>query len=437
MVETSGLENRQVARPRGFESHPIRRIDPFPAKIVRLPRSASGAVRDIVAVMNGRVILVLNSGTSSLKFALFEEKTLAPVANGSVMRIGVADTVFQVRGDGIASEEPVSTSDRAGAASLVADWIRENADDYEVAAVGHRIVQGGPRHFDPEIVTDALIIDLKAARSLDPEHVDDEIAIVEAFRQRLPDVPHVAAFDTGFHQAMPRVAQLVSLPRRLALRRYGFHGLSYEYLMRQLSQADKTAAEGKVVVAHLGSGSSLAAVAGGKAIDTSMSVTPNSGVMMGTRAGNIDAGLVRSLTEQGNLSVEKLAHLLDFESGLLGVSEISSDMYDLLQKEAEDERAADAVALFCYQVKKEIGALAAALGGLDTLVFSGGMGDKAPKIRARVCEGLEFLGVAIDPAKNAQNAGVISSDSSAVRVRVIPTCEECAIAHHVRSIVYH
>jgi acetate kinase len=257
--------------------------------------------------------------------------------------------------------------------------------------------------------------------------------------QRLPAMPQVACFDTTFHRNLPRVARILPIPRRLeraGVRRYGFHGLSYDFLMQELARVGgMEAAQGRVLLAHLGNGASLAAVRAGQCVDTSMAFTPAAGVPMSSRSGDLDPGLVRYLAQTEGMTAEQFDHMINHESGLLGVSEISSDIRDLLSIEGQDERAADAVALFCYQVKKWIGAFAAVLGGVDTLVFAGGIGENAAVVRARICEGLDFLGIELDAARNVTSAPVISADASRVTVRVIRTDEELMIAQAVDRVL--
>jgi acetate kinase len=263
----------------------------------------------------------------------------------------------------------------------------------------------------------------------------EEILLTRAFHHRFPELPQIACFDTGFHHDMPRVAQLLPIPRRyeaMGVRRFGFHGLSYEYLMKELAVLDGTeAAQGRVILAHLGNGASLSAVNRGRSMDTSMSFTPTSGVPMSTRSGDLDPGLIIYMARSEKMTVKQLNKMVNFQSGLLGVSESSSDMHDLLDRETEDERAADAVAMFCYHVKKCIGAFAAVLGGVDTLIFTGGIGENSPIVRSRICAGLEFLGIALEEKQNDANAGMISTSVSRVTVRVIHTDEELMIAHLV------
>ena len=267
----------------------------------------------------------------------------------------------------------------------------------------------------------------------------EELLLTEAFHRRFPDLPQVACFDTAFHHDLPRVAQMLPIPRRYeaqGVRRYGFHGLSYEFLVGELARvAGAEKAEGRVILAHLGNGASLAAVRDGKSVDTSMSFTPASGVPMSTRSGDLDPGLVWYLARTEKMSAKQFNEMVNFQSGLLGISETSSDMRDLLEHETKDMRAAEAVALFCYQVTKWIGAFAAALGGLDTLVFAGGIGENSPAVRERICDGLEFLGIDLEAKQNASNEAVISTAASRVAVRVIRTDEELMIAKTVCSVL--
>src|SRR5476651_1061973 len=293
-------------------------------------------------------------------------------------------------------------------------------------------------HSEPERVTPELLDELHRITPYDPEHLPLEIELIEAFRQRHPTMPQVACFDTAFHRTMPRVARLLPIPRRYeaaGVRRYGFHGLSYEFLMEELARlGDPAATKGRVILAHLGNGASLAAVRNGNSVDTSMGFTPTAGLVMSSRSGDLDPGLVSYLARTEQMSATQFQEMVNHASGLLGVSEISSDLRDLLAQEAKDVRAAEAVALFCYQAKKWIGSFAATLGGLDTLVFAGGIGENAPLIRDRVCEGLGFLGIELNKKRNAKSAPLISPDAGSVVVRVIHTDEESMIARSVARL---
>ena len=387
-------------------------------------------------------LLTINGGSSSIKVALFEAgASLRRILHGGIERIGSPGATLQVTGGGPADQvsRPVPAPGHAAAVTTVMDWIAERMKHEPLAAVGHRVVHGGPSYSAPQPITAAVVEELRRLGPFDPEHLPAEILLMEAVQRRFPDVPQIACFDTAFHHDLPRVARLLPIPRRyeaLGVRRYGFHGLSYAYLMGELARLEGTAAaRGRVILAHLGSGASLAAVRDGRSVDTSMGFTPAAGVPMGTRAGDLDPGLAWYLARTEGLDAAGFNAMINGQSGLLGVSETSSDMRDLLEQEPHDVRAAEAVALFCYQVKKWIGAFAAALGGLDTLVFAGGIGERAPVVRARTCEGLAFLGVELDRARNTANAGVISAAASRVTVRVIQTDEERVIAEAVCGVL--
>ena len=325
------------------------------------------------------------------------------------------------------------------AVRILMDWIEQRSGHDSLTAVGHRVVHGGPKYCKPQRLTAEMVADLRQLSPFDPEHLPEEILLTEEFHLRFPDLPQVACFDTAFHHDLPRVAQMLPIPRRYeaqGVRRYGFHGLSYAFLMEELARlAGPDVAKGRVILAHLGNGASLAAVLDGKSVDTSMSFTPTAGVPMSTRTGDLDPALVWYLARTEKMSAKQFNHMVNFQSGLLGISETSSDMRDLLNSEARDVRAAEAVALFCYQVKKWIGSFAAVLGGVETLVFAGGIGENAPAVRARICDGLGFFGIELEEKQNEANGGVISAASSRVVVRVIRTNEEQIIARTVCQIL--
>jgi acetate kinase len=387
-------------------------------------------------------ILTINGGSSSIKFALFEAGgTLRRILSGEVERVGLPDATLRVKGLNQADNfsRLVTAPDHKVAVGMLMDWIEERSGRDTLTAVGHRVVHGGPKYSEPQLITAEMVEELHRLSPFDPEHLPEEILLTEAFHRRFPELPQVACFDTAFHHELPRVAQLLPIPRRYeaqGVRRYGFHGLSYEFLMGELARlGDPAATKGRVILAHLGNGASLAAVRDGKSVDTSMSFTPAAGLVMSTRSGDMDPGLVSFLWRSEQMTAAQFDKMMNHESGLLGVSESSSDMRDLLAHETQDVRAAEAVALFCYQVRKWIGAYAAALGGLNTLVFAGGIGENAPVIRARICEGMEFLGIAIDEKQNAANEGVISTQASRVAIRVIHTDEELTIARSVCRVL--
>lgn len=400
-----------------------------------------------------RSILTINAGSSSIKFALFECSEMPAESprdllrrrfRGAIERIGLPNAELHLHADDAVGQDeaarPVNVPDHDAAVTELLRSLDTQPQFGQLSAIAHRIVHGGPRYSAPVVIDDAVLAQLRALSPYDPDHLPQEIALAETLRRRFPGLPQVACFDTAFHHDMPRVAQLLPLPRRFAgrgLRRYGFHGLSYAFLMQQLERlAGAQVARGRVVLAHLGNGASLAAVRNRCPVDTSMAFTPASGVVMSTRSGDLDPGLVWYLARSEGLDARAFNRLVNAESGLLGVSETSGDMRDLLAREETDERARDAVDLFCYQVRKCIGAYSAVLGGLDTLVFAGGIGERAAPVRARICSGLEFLGVRLDPELNARHAPEISAGDSRASVRVIPTDEEQMMAQLVRAALW-
>jgi acetate kinase len=383
-------------------------------------------------------VLTVNAGSSSIRFAIYEAATMLRRLDGKIDRLGSSRATLTVGEPGGKSRVlPLAAgASRDGAAFLV-DWLEAHPSFKSVRAVGHRVVHG-MRHSRPERISPELLAELRRTRPYDPDHLPREIGLIDALRRRYPRLPQVACFDTAFHRTMPRVARLLAIPRRYAARgveRYGFHGLSYSYLMEEFGRLEPAAARGRVILAHLGNGASLAAVRRGRSIDTSMGFTPAAGVMMSTRSGDLDPGLVYYLARTEHVTASRFQRIVNHESGLLGVSGVSADMRDLLAREAGDERAAAAVALFCYQVKKWIGAYAAALGGLDALVFAGGIGENAPLVRTRICEGLGFLGLELDSRRNARNAPRISPDRGRIPIRVIRTDEELMIARSVARLL--
>jgi acetate kinase len=392
--------------------------------------------------MSHQRILTINGGSSSLKFALFDTgKPPQRILWGGIDRIGHPQATLQVKGvdpsDNFSRE--VRTPDHRSALAVLMIWIKEHGVHDGLAAVGHRIVSGGPKYSEPVRVTPELVEELFKLCPFDPEHMPMELLIVDAFHRQFPDLPQVACFDTHFHHDLPRTAQLLPIPRRYeaqGVRRYGFHGISYAFLIEELARWGGTEkANGRVILAHLGNGASLAAVRDGKSLDTSMGFTPASGVLMGTRSGDLDPGLALYLEKTEKMDTKGFNTMVNFHSGLIGISETSSDMRDLLKMEEKDARAAEAVALFCYQVKKCIGAYAAALGGLDTLVFSAGIGENCPTVRARICDGLKFLGIELDEKLNLAGEKTISAASGNVKVFVIHTDEELMISRKVSDVL--
>jgi len=386
--------------------------------------------------MASRVILCLNSGSSSLKFALYQigdgKETL--LAQGAVERTSAHSGDLWIRSEHGKIEKSGIEISSASAALHEASIQMETLQFPRADAVGHRIVHGGPSHAAPERISDTLLEELRGLIPFAALHLPDEIAGIEAVSSHLRGLPQVACFDTAFHRAMPEVAQRFPLPRVLwdeGIRRYGFHGISYEYIMRTLGVNPPS----RVIIAHLGNGASMAAVKDGSPIDTTMGFTPTGGLMMGTRSGDLDPGVVLYVLNKGHFDVQRLTALLNHQSGLLGVSGIS-DMKTLLERRASEPQAAMAVQMFCYQVRKQIGALSAALGGLDLLVFTGGIGERAAPVRWEACGGLEHFGIKLERERNDANADTISTDNCRCRVRVIPTNEDLMIARHTYELAF-
>jgi len=382
-------------------------------------------------------ILTINGGSSSIKFALYEiDSRLNVLLSGEMENIGQKNAALHFKNPGHHPQHKITfkSEDYESAVNWLIDWLEKQVDFELVKGIGHRVVQG-LEHTKPEKITDSLLDDLKKISALDPEHLPEEIKMIAVFREHYPGLVQVACFDTSFHTTMPPVAKLLAIPRRfqaLGIKRYGFHGLSYAYLMEQLKLEEwNETARDRVILAHLGNGASLAAVKDGKSVDTSMGFSPAAGIPMGTRTGDLDPGVAWYLMKSENLSPKQFNQLVNHESGLLGISETSADMRELLKIQETDSRAAEAVELFCYQTKKWIGSFAAALHGVDTLVFSGGIGENSPEVRERICDGLQFLGIELDKEKNLNNEPFISADVSTVSVRVIKTDEELMIAKSV------
>jgi acetate kinase len=385
-------------------------------------------------------VLTINGGSSSIRFAVYDAgETPRRRLDGKIDRIGLKGTNLIVSDPAGKPQVPVrlAAADHGTAVGVLLDWLETQPVFASVSAVGHRVVHG-MQHSEPERVTPKLLAELRRITPYDPDHLAREIGLIQAFSRRHPKLPQVACFDTAFHRGMPRVARLLPIPRRYGAKgveRYGFHGLSYAYLLEELARLDSAAAKGRVILAHLGNGASLAAVRDGKSIDTSMGFTPTAGLVMSTRTGDLDPGLVYYLARTERMTAAQFQQMVNHESGLLGVSGTSSDLRDLLAREGEDARAAEAVELFCYQVRKWIGSFAAALGGLDTLVFAAGIGENAPLVRKRICDGLGFLGIELQRTRNAKSAPLISPDEGRVKVRVIRTDEELMIARSVTRVL--
>jgi len=363
-----------------------------------------------------RSVLALNRGSSSLKFGLF---TLSPEAAAL-------------------SRGTVTISDGRTAFEQVIARVSAAVEKHPLAAVAHRLVHGGPDLRTPRTVDDALLVALRQLVHLAPNHLPDEIALIEDVRRARPDLPQIVCFDTAFHADLPEIARRLPIPAEYAaegVQRYGFHGLSYTFLLDELSRRGSASPSERAILAHLGNGSSLAAVRRGRSIDTTMGFTPMGGVVMGTRPGDLDPGVVTHMARTHGLNPDQVEKELSRRSGLAGLSAGTSDMRDLLAREGSDEDCRLAVAIYCYEIKKRIGAYAAALAGLDVLAFSGGIGERAPVVRSRICSGLEFLGIELEAAANAENAAVISTSQSRVAVHVISTDEEVVMARAAHDLL--
>ena len=393
--------------------------------------------------MTDTFVLTLNVGSSSLKFSVFTiGGAVEPWLSGKFDQVGRSETRFELKDTaGAVHSKAIGPTSQRAAAEFLFERLDELVGLAQLKAIGLRVVHGGPRYRRPAPIDGEMIEYLRQIRAFAPEHLPAELEVIESCRTRFPTVPLIACFDTGFHHGMPVVARILPIPRRFAAKgveRFGFHGLSYSFLLDELErQAGAAAARGRLVLAHLGNGASLAAVHNGQSIDTSMGFTPAAGVPMGTRSGDLDPGLVLYLAQTEGMDAVAFDRMVNHESGLLGVSETSSDMRELLERETGDSRAAEALALFCYRVKKTIGAFAAALGGLDTLVFTGGVGENSATIRERICDGLDFLGVDLDPAANEAGDPLISSPRNRVAVRVVRTDEEAVIVKAIMEFLGH
>jgi acetate kinase len=386
-------------------------------------------------------ILTMNRGSATLKSTLYE----IGVRNQALLSISVAysgttSARLKITDAGRATllDSSVRGRDSNAALEAIFAWLDKHQYLSGLQAAGHRLVHGGARYTEPQRVTPKFLSALKKLVPLDPDHLPAAIKGIQFVARKFPKLAQVACFDTAFHGPLPTVAKMYALPRRLYdanIRRYGFHGLSFEYIVGELRKLDAKLAAGCVIIAHLGSGASIVALQNGNSTDTSMGFTPLEGLVMSARSGDVDPGLLLYLLAQKKMSVKAAAALLNKQSGLLGVSTTTGDMRALLEKAKQDPHAAEAIDLFCYRAKKYIGAYAAALGGLDALIFTGGIGERAPAIREKICSGLEFLGIRLDAAQNAADAQVISTTASRVNIRVIQTNEDLMIVQHVLSVL--
>lgn len=394
----------------------------------------------LATAATGDAILVINCGSSSVKFALFgREEALPRLLSGTIDRIGLAGSRIRAEdADGTAAlDRAVDVANHQAALRLLLDVVEGHASHARLAAVGHRVVHGGPTCDCPLLVTTALESRLSGLVPLAPLHQPHNLAGIAAVRATRPSLPQVACFDTAFHHGLPRLATLTALPREFydkGVRRYGFHGLSYEYVADTLRRDRIDLDRERVVIAHLGNGASMCALRAGRSVETTMGFSTLAGLPMGTRCGDLDPGIVLYLLSEQGMTVERVQHLLYEDAGLLGLSGVSRNMRDLLERPA-DPAAVEAVEVFCYQARRHLAALTAVLGGLDRLVFTGGIGANAPAVRAKVCADLEYLGVTLDTGRNASAARVISTDAGTVTVEAFPTDEELMIARHVRNVL--
>ncbi len=387
-------------------------------------------------------ILTINAGSSSIKFALFSlDHPISPDAevSGQIDGIGAESTQMVAKnraGKHIADQVlEGSKVSHAQAFDALLKWFTASHANWQIVAVGHRVVHGGERYSQPTIIDDTVLGHLTSFIPLAPLHEPHNVAGIIALQALLPDVPQIACFDTAFHRSQPEVAQTFGLPRNITaegIKRYGFHGLSYEFIARALPQ-HSSRATGRVVVAHLGNGASMAAMVNRKCVATTLGFSTIDGLVMGTRCGNLDPGVILHLMETKSLSVKDMTKILYKESGLLGVSGISQDMRTLLASDKPE--AQEAVDLFCYRIARELGSLAAAAGGLDALVFTGGIGEHAAEVRRRVCLQSQWLGILLNPEANARHDLHISAGTSSVDVLVIPTNEEWMMAHHAQTLL--
>ncbi len=385
-------------------------------------------------------ILVINCGSSSVKFALFAAVASLPrLWSGAIERIGLPEGRFHAANENGATiiDETLAIPDHPRALRLLLRKLAQHPSGVSPVAVGHRVVHGGAGCDCPLPVDVALLTRLRRLIPLAPLHLPHNLAGIAAVRGVRPDLPQVACFDTAFHQKLPRLARLTSLPRAFAdegIHRYGFHGLSCEYVMGELHRRHGTAvAKERIIIAHLGNGASMAAIKDGRSIDTTMGFSTLGGLPMGTRSGDLDPGILLYLLTEKGMTAEQVQHVLYEQSGLLGISGLSRNMQELL--EHSDSAAAEAVDFFCYQARKHLAALTASLGGLDRLVFTGGIGTNAPAIRAQISAGLSYLGLDLDQGRNDRNESIISTSSSAVVIEALATNEELMIARHVWHVL--
>lgn len=382
-------------------------------------------------------ILTINAGSSSIRFAQYtKQNELQQNFSGKIEGIGLKNAIFTINQNNDKSEKAIDASNFHNATISLIDWFEKQAWFNNVKAIGHRIVYG-IKHTQAEIIMDDLLKELNSITGYDPDHLPAEIDIIQTIQKKHSQLIQVACFDTAFHTTIPPVAKTFAIPKKYydeGIQRYGFHGISYCYLMQELRKQNEAEANRKIILAHLGSGASIAAVKAGKCLDTSMGFTPADGIVMSTRSGDLDPGVAWYLMQQG-MDANAFNDLINHQSGLLGISGLSADMKVLLQHEKDNKDAALAIDIFCYQIKKYIGAYTAALGGLDTLIFTGGIGENASVIRSRICAGFGYAGISLNEDKNSKNERLISDKKSKIKVYVIPTNEELMMAHFVDNIL--
>ncbi len=391
-----------------------------------------------------RVIAAINSGSSSLKFGLFcHNEPCTQIYKGKLSGIGTPTCSFVVKseaGRDNSSSCPVDVHSSEEAANFLVKWLENQVEQFQLDGIGHRVVHGGMNYHEPAIIDDKLMNDLYRIISLAPLHLPASISIINVFRKAFLQISQVAHFDTAFHKTISPDAKYYPIPRHLwseGIVRYGFHGISCEYVYGKLKEADAHSDSRKIIIAHLGSGSSITAISNGQSFETSMGFSPAGGMMMNTRAGDIDPGVLIYLLKEKDMKPGELDHLFNKESGIRAVAESELPIDKLLAENNTDSKAMQAIQMYCYHAKKQIGALAAAMGGMDTLVFTGGIGEHSPRVREWICSGLEFFGVEVDTELNQYSAPGINKESAPVRIHVIPTDEEIVIARHVKELLKH
>ncbi len=384
-------------------------------------------------------IITINAGSSSLKVSIFTSADSDALASVSLEGIGVGNGMMIIEKNDTKEKIPQESADHHEAAAIIKGWLESTLpSDAKIAAASYRVVHGGERFKDATVIDDDVVSYLAGITPLAPNHMPAAVACIEAFRAEYPEILHVACFDTAFFHDIPAVAKTLALPKRLrdqGMRRYGFHGISYDYLTNEYARKRGTEATGRIIIAHLGSGGSMTAVLNGKPIDMTMGLTPASGIVMSTRSGDIDPGVFDFLMKEEGASIDTVRNTLYKESGLLGISETTADMLQLLNTRDEDPRAKLAIEVYTYVIRKYIGAYTAALGGLDAIIFSAGIGERSAPIRGQVLEGLEYLGVFVDEAKNQANDYTISTEESKVAVHVIPTREDSVLVNKAQSLL--